>query len=394
MCLFGGISGALLMIVLAHPICVALKAQGAESYIRLVALSLPLAQYNELAAAFLDRDLRYRVSATAQIIGSAGSLGVALGALSLGAGGAALILQAVAQQSIRFGILLAGKPAAVRPAFHREPAKQVWGIGRHLMAAAVLNTVFLNADNAIVSAERGAIALGGYAFVYNLATLTYWLVGQTSNRVLGPIYARVKTAVAEMAGLFVTAFRTIAVVSALPLGFLVVAGPAMIDVLFQNKWHAFGLTLRLLAIFAWFRTLTLVGNPILVLTNRVVLQQRIQAVQLAVMLPTVALLTFIAGTQGAASGVLIAAVLGATYMLVVLRSAIDLRWPQVSTPLLLGTLCGAASGGAGRLVLFVVDNRLLSVVSLLAAVVAWLAAWALLDRSSLRFLVGHLLPER
>jgi len=174
----------------------------------------------------------------------------------------------------------------------------------------------------------------------------------------------------------------------------VVAGPAMIDTLFDEKWHAFGLTLRLLAIFAWFRTLSLVGNPILVLTNRVVMQQRIQAVQLVVMLPTVAVLTWVAGTEGAATGVLIAALIGAVYMLTVLRSAIALRWPQVSAPLVLGALCGAAAGGAGRLVLFVVDNRLLSLVSLLAAVVAWLAAWALLDRASLRFLVGHLLPER
>ncbi|MDQ1630726.1 MAG: hypothetical protein QOC80_698 [Frankiaceae bacterium] len=394
LCLFGGFSGALAMVLLAHPLCVALKAQGAEDYVRLVAISLPLAQYNELAAALLDRDLRYRVSALAQILGSAVSLGVALVALSLGAGGAALILQAVAQQAIRFVVLTSAHPVASTPSFHRDSARQVWGIGRHLMGAAVLNTIFLNSDNAIVSAELGAVALGGYAFVYNLCTLTYWLIGQSSNRVLGPIYARVKTDVAEMAGLFVTAFRTIAVVSALPLGYLVVAGPAMIDILFQGKWNAFGLTLRLLAVFAWVRTLSLVGNPILVLTGRVVLQRRIQAAQLLVMIPAVAVLTHLAGTQGAASGVLIAAVVGAGYMFGVLRPAIALRWFQVSGPLLLGALCGAAAGGVGRLTLSFADDRLLSVISLPAAVVGWLVAWALLDRSSLRFLVRHLLPER
>jgi lipopolysaccharide exporter len=389
MALCCGCLGAAVMALSAGPVCAALGAPDARHLVQLVGLSLPLTQLAEVTGALLDRDLRFSETALAQVLGSASSTVVGVTAALAGAGATALILQTVVLQGVRAGILLLRRPDTLRMALHRRQAEELWGVGRDLLTTSVLVTAYGNLDNATVGAVSGPTLLGGYAFVYNLTNLPYFLIGLAANRVVLPTYKRLQLAGQPLGTAYETAVRAAASISALPLGFLAVAGPDAVDALFGAKWHDVYATLRLLCVFAWVRTVAATSAPVLIALGRTPTQRRVQQLQLLAMLVLVVPATMLAGPLGTAAAVTIPMVVGAGLLVKLSARLTEAKLSAVAGRVGEGLLLGLLSGVAGWLGFQAAAGPLGLLSGLVGATTVWAVVVVVVLPAELRRLLRH-----
>ncbi len=377
-----GTVGALLLAGIAGPLCRVLGTPEAVNLVRLVALALPLAQTSEVMSALLDRELRFRTTGVAVVIASVISATVGLTLAATGAGAAALVAQGVVQPGARTLLLAVARPALLRVALHRQQVVALWAAGKELLVGQVFATASGNVDNIVVSALAGQAALGGYGFAYNLTTLPFFLVGLAVGRVALPIYGALRARLEPVRPAFLTTLEVTAWLAALPLGFLAVAGPPALVVIFGHKWDPVSGVLRLLALHGWLRTVESTSGSVLIALGEASVMRRVQQWQLAGVLVLLVPLVLADGPLGAAVAVSTAVAFGTSYSL---RKA----GQHTGSPLrpIVGRLAeaavgGAAGGAAGLVALELVRGATGLALGLLAATATWLAFYLLLRPGS------------
>lgn len=372
-----GLLGAAVLAALAGPLCDLLGTPDAINLVRLIALALPLAQTSEVLSALLDRELRFRTTGLAVVVASVVSATVGLTLAFTDAGPAALVAQGVVQPGVRLVMVALARPSALRIALHGPSVRRLWATGRDLLVGQVFATASGNVDNIAVSSIAGAAALGGYGFAYNLTTLPFFLVGLAVGRVALPIYGALRARAEPIRPAFDTALEVTSWLAALPLGFLAVAGPQALVVLFGHKWDPVADALRLLALHGWLRTVESTSGAVLVSLDQAGVMRRVQQLQLVGVLILLIPLVELAGPFGAAVAVTSAVAFGTAYSLS--RAAQHLDAP---VSLMLRRLLEAGSGGAlggalGVAVLNVVDGIAGLALAFLTATAAWLVALGL-----------------
>jgi PST family polysaccharide transporter len=382
-----GFVGAALLALLAGPLCDALDAPGAVTLVRVVGLALPLAQSAEVLAALLARDLRFRTTGTAVIIGAVGSAAAGLALAAAGVGPMALVAQAVLQHALRLLWLIGARPASFRPLLVLAKVREILRIGRELLLSSLFETSAANIDNIIVSVIAGAAALGGYGFGYNLTALPMFVVGIAVGRVALPIYGRLRDRPAAVGPAFEQAIEVTTWLTALPLGFLAIAGPEALHVLFGTKWAAIDDALRLLALHGWLRATETASTTVLVALGQAATTRRVQQWQFllaaALLLPLVSW----RGPLGAALAIVLAVAVGTTYSLRQSTRRTGTSRPLLLARLLEGGAAGAAGGEVGLVVLRHVPDVSGLALALAAAVLTWLACLVVLRRPTVRLAV-------
>jgi O-antigen/teichoic acid export membrane protein/GT2 family glycosyltransferase len=373
-----GTVGALVLALLASPVCRLLGTPEATDLVRLVALALPLAQTSEVMSALLDRELQFRTTGIAVVIASAVSATVGLSMAAAGAGATALVAQGVVQPAARLVLLAIARPSGLRMALHRKQVAELWAAGKELLVGQVFATAAGNVDNIIVSALAGAAALGGYGFAYNLTTLPFFLVGLAVGRVALPIYGALRARAESVRPAFMAAIEVTAWLAALPLGFLAVAGPEALVVLFGHKWDPVGGALRLLALHGWLRTVETTSGSVLIAVGEASVMRRVQQWQLAGVLVLLVPLVEADGPLGAAAAVTTAVAFGTTYSL--RRASSHTGTPLTPTVARLVEAAGGgtAGGAAGLVVLELVGGATGLALSLLVATATWVLVLGLL----------------
>jgi O-antigen/teichoic acid export membrane protein len=379
-----GLLAAAPLVLLAEPLCRLLGSPGATDLVRLVAIALPLLQVAEVLSALLERELRFRTTGLAVVTASVVSAAVGLSLAAAGAGATALVAQAVVQVGARMLVLVAVRPAALRPALHRRELGQLWSMGKELLIGQVFGTASSNVDNLAVSAIAGAAALGGYGFVYNLASLPYFLVGLAVGRVALPIYASLKDRPEAVRPAFLTAFEATSWLAALPLGFLAVAGPEALVVIFGHKWDPVAWALRILALNSWLRTIETTSAGVLIATGEAQVMRRVQQWQFAGVVTLLVPLVLADGPVGAAIAVTLAVIGGTSYSMYRSIRHTGAHGPDLVRRLLEAAIGGLSCGLVGFLVLRTSGGFLGLLTALLATVVVWSTAFALIRPATVR----------
>ncbi|MCU1594740.1 MAG: glycosyl transferase family 2 [Frankiales bacterium] len=396
MAMVSGGAGGLLLAALAGPLCDLLGAPDATGLVRLVALALPLAQTGEVVSALLDRELLFKQTGLAVVLASVVSAVVGLWMAAAGAGAEALVAQGVVQPGARLLFLAVRRPSALRPSFHRAEAGELWGTGKEILVGGVFATASGNVDNVAVSAIAGPAALGGYGFVYNLTTLPYFLVGLAVGRVALPVYATLHARSESVRTAFLTALESTSWLAALPLGYLAVAGPESLQLLFGHKWDYVGWALRVLALHGLLRTIETTSGSVLISLGQADVMRRVQQWQLAAVLVLLGPLVYAKGPLGAAIAVVTAVAVGTAYSFT--RASRSTKAPATTmlARVLEAAAGGLAGGAVGLLVLDAVPGAPGLVLSLLAASATWLLSLVVLRPHTVRQGAGLLrkVPER
>jgi len=381
--LFGS-AGGVTLALLAAPLCDALGSPGAVNLVRFVGLALPLGQTAEVLSALLARDLRFPVTGSAVIAGAIGSSAVGLSLAAAGAGPSALVAQSVLQHGIRLTWLVLARPRAFRPLLVWDRVREIWRIGRELLLSSLFETSAANIDNIIVSAVAGAAALGAYGFGYNLCALPMYVVGIAVSRVALPVYGRLRDRPAAVGAAFARAIEVTTWLTALPLGFVAVAGPDALRVLFGDKWSAIDDAIRLLALHGWMRATETASTAVLVAVGQAATTRRVQQWQLLLAAVLLVPLVEWRGPFGAALAIVLAVTVGTLYSLGQSTRSTGGSRALLAARLLEGAAAGTAGGELGLLVLRRAGGYGGLLLGLVTAVATWFVCLVALRPTTVR----------
>jgi O-antigen/teichoic acid export membrane protein len=375
--IIAGSAGGLVLALAAPFICDLLRAPRATELVRLVAISLPLAQFAEVQAAIMERRGAFARSARAQYWASGLSASTGIGLALLGAGPFALVAQTIVQQLVRAVALASSKTDHRSPWIWRKECLEIWKVGKYLLRSGVMLTAYSNADNVTVSALSGAGALGGYGFVYNLANLAYYLVGNTATRVMLPLYTQRIREGKPLARDYEGAMGTVASVAGLPLGYLMIAGPTALAVLFGQKWAHVDVTLQILAVAAWLRAVSMATAPVLIAFHHVRQQAASQRWLLVLLIGLVIPMTAVLGTVGTAIAVTVPQLVVGLWLGRRSQQLAGASGRALLGRLAFGAFLGAASGAVGQLCLAVCGHSFLGLALSIGFTTAFWAAVSL-----------------
>lgn len=322
----------------AGPVALFFGDRALRWIIVVLSMTFVTSAFQVMPKALLSRDLQFRklawIEGTEALVGTGAMLALAV----FGFRYWALVL----------GGIIGGLPATLM-AWHWRPhrlalprqfetlARSVT-FGWHLVVARVAWYTYTNADFAVVGRVLGKGPLGAYSFGWTIASIPVDRISALVGRVTPAVFAAVQDDAAALRRYLLGLTEGLALVTfPASVGLALVADQFVLLVL-GEKWRAAIVPLRLLALYAGFRSVGTLFSQILVVTGHAKRNMQFSLLA-AVVLPTM----FYVGTHWGTTGVAMAWVVG--YPLVVIpfyqRHAlriIDLRgvaylpalWPALS----------------------------------------------------------------
>ena len=184
----------------------------------------------------LQRELEFRRRFISLLIQSLVYAGMAISLAALGAGVWSLVVGQIAGVAA-FGVALFSlAPYRVRPAFDAGEAREAFLVGRGFVLHGSLAIVEQNVDYITVGRILGATQLGFYSVAYRIGELPYLAIADPVARVTFPGFARMRHRGEDVGMPFLSALRSVALVTC-PLGvFVSAAADPFTAALFGDKW--------------------------------------------------------------------------------------------------------------------------------------------------------------
>ena len=274
--------------------------------VRVLAVLFPITGLATVAENLLQRELRFRLLAHADVIAYSigyGLVGVSLALLGWGVW--ALVTAHLTHGTLRAAILLWHK----RPQLHPRPSWAPFADLMHYGAGQSLGRigVFLanQSDNLIVGRFLGAASLGIYSRAYQLMAVPTALLGDVLDRVLFPTMSRVQDEPRRLASAYLQATAFVALLT-LPTGIVAaVLAPELVLVAFGSKWQALVPPFQVLSVGMMFRTSYRMSDSLSRATGNVYRRAWRQGLYAALVVLGAWLGQFY-GVTGVATGVLVA----------------------------------------------------------------------------------------
>ena len=177
------------------------------------------------------------------------------------------------------------------PRFDWPVARELLSYGKHVSMTSVVGFVALNVDYFIVGHTFGTYDLGLYTLAFTISNLSAIAIGQTTQTVMFPAYARIRDNTDALLNTFGNTFTLVSVLSIASAIALFVAGPTFVPLVFGDKWQGIGPPLRVLAIYSCLRTIAMGFSPLYRAVGRPNLEFRLNLVRLVLMIPLMLYLT-------------------------------------------------------------------------------------------------------
>ena len=223
--------------------------------LRALAWIFPIKGLSGVAECLVQRDLKFRWLATRDVLSYGlgyGLVGIALAWAGWGVW--SLVIAQMTQTVLNTAILLSVRPPALRPLPSWRAFVELMNFGAGFTAARVANFMANQGDNLVVGRVLGPQALGIYTRAYQLMAVPTTLFGDVLDRVLFPTMAKVQNDPPRLAGAYLQAVASIALVM-LPIGVVMtVLAPEVVVTLLGPKWVEVIPPFQVFAIGLLFRT--------------------------------------------------------------------------------------------------------------------------------------------
>jgi O-antigen/teichoic acid export membrane protein len=229
--------------------------QSLTPVLRVLALLFPLRGIGTVAECLLQRDLRFRWLANAEVVTYGLGFGV-LGILLawLGWGMWSLVVAQLAQTLLYAVLLLIARRPSLRPSPTWPAFKDLLSFGGGFTAARLANLLADQGDNLVVGRTLGAAPLGLYTRAFQLMAVPATLFGNILDRVLFPTMARKQHDLPGLAAAYDRGCAAIAL-GMLPISaVMLVLAPETIRVAFGPRWLGVVAPFQIFAVGIMFRT--------------------------------------------------------------------------------------------------------------------------------------------
>ncbi len=250
---FGILAGATIWLV-APLVAQFFRMDGLAPVVRVLAFLFPIMGFSAVAESLLQRELRFRLLANADVVTYGVGYGSGIVLALLGWGMWSLVVAHLVQSVLRAGIVLIAEPPKLEPRPTTTAFYELMGYGMGQSAGRIGVFLANQADNAVVGRFLGAVALGLYSRAYQLMAVPTLLLGDVLDRVLFPTMARVQDDPRRLASGYLQGTAVVALLT-LPAGIVAaVLAPELVLVAFGSKWADLIPPFQVLALGMMFRT--------------------------------------------------------------------------------------------------------------------------------------------
>lgn len=245
---------ALLLILTAPYIAAFFRMPDLTKVLQMLSLIFLIDSFTLIAQALMQRNMKFKISATIEVISYAlgyGAVGIFLGYLGWGVW--ALVVASLSQSFLLTTLLLFVQPFPKILGFERNAFKELIFFGGGFTLAKIANYLATQGDNLIIGRMLGAAALGIYGRAYQFMVMPAGLFGNALDKALFPAMAQVQNQQLRLAKAYLTGVSMIALI-ALPLSFLIfLLAREIVMVLLGPGWTEVILPLQILACSLFFR---------------------------------------------------------------------------------------------------------------------------------------------
>jgi len=229
-------------------------------------------------------------------------------------------------------------PPRMRFQFDREVARELFHFGKWLFLASILAFIVGRVDRLVLGKFMTMAQLGVYSIAFMFSQAMVEAVTRLSRRVLFPVYAR--TAEQSMATLRSHTFRirrALMAVTLPPLWVLIVIGPEMIHLIYDERYHEAGWMLQILGVAGVCATILNPVDSVLLAVGNTFRHMLLQLARSAILVVAMVVGGWYYGTTGVMFGFVAASILYYPFLAALIR-----RY-KVWLPLL--DLAGLAASG-------------------------------------------------
>jgi PST family polysaccharide transporter len=247
-----------LMALLGGRLAASFGAPGAAAYVPGMALALFIQRLGVVPERVLTRQLRFRASGMALVIGETTYTAVSLTLVAAGLGAMSIVIAKIVQASVAAAILVraAGFASWATPTrLARARFKDMLAFGVPLAIQNIASQASRYWDRLAITHYFGTSATGAYNMAYNLADIPAIQVGEQIALVLMPSMAELPPARRPRALERAAALLSL-IVFPLAVGLGLVAEPLIALILPANRWQEVAPLLAVLACLSVFRPIT------------------------------------------------------------------------------------------------------------------------------------------
>ena len=352
MTLVFGIGAALVLIAVAPAAAAFFHDARVTDVLRAMSITFVIASAAVVHQARLERELRFRAVAQAEVTALLIGLGVAVFVAVSGGGVWSFVAQAVSSSAIMTILLWVASGWRPRFVYSRAAAWTGWKFGAPLTAFNAINYVLRNADYVVIGRSLGAVSLGYYTVAYRLMLFPLQIIVSVVNRVMFPALASMRSEPARFRSAYLRSLGG-AVFLAFPIAIGIGAtADRLVPVVLGPGWEPAVEVIRILSVVACLQSIGATVGPIYLATGRTGL-----LVGWGIVVAVVVIASFLigvsAGIVGVAAAYAIAQVILVYPSLAIPFRLIGLRvrdvLPTIGRPLLLAALSGALAIFVGRI---------------------------------------------
>lgn len=231
--------GIILMLALAlasWPIAWFFHQAELAALLQVLSLSFVFQSAGTVHNALLNREMRFRATAAADIVSAAAGYAVAI-PMAVGGLGVWSLVMANLASSLSSTVVhwwaSGWKPSFL---FSGSEIRKVAGFSLNLSGFGLVNYVYRNADNVIVGRVLGAGPLGSYQMAYNLMMYPLQNVTSTLSRGLLPAFSRVQDDNKRFGEAFIRACSLIALITFPLTAGMGITAPSLVSAILGPKW--------------------------------------------------------------------------------------------------------------------------------------------------------------
>ena len=312
--------------------------------LRVTSLVFLIDSFSLIAQALIQRNMKFRISSTLEVISYAiGYGGVGISLAYAGWGVWALVGATLSQAALFTTLITMAQPFPKKPGFELDAFKELIFFGGGMTLAKVGNFLATQGDNLVVGRMLGPGALGIYGRAYQFMVMPASLFGNALDKALFPAFAKVQDDKKKLAKAYLTGVGIIAL-AAIPISLIIILlAKDIVMVLLGSNWVEVIVPLQILSASLLFRMSYKMSDSLARATGAVYRRAWRQLIYASVVLIGSYLGQFL-GLYGVACGVCFALITNFVIMGQLSLQLTDLTWSDMLKAHKHGLVLGLITG--------------------------------------------------
>lgn len=237
----------------AYPIALYYDNDALVSVMIILSLTLVMESLSVVPKAIMQKELRFAYLALPELVASVTFSIVAVTLALRGFSYWSLVIANVSSTFVVMGCSFLLSRWRPRFAYDKIAARKLLDFAKDLLGAGVASAFFYNIDKAVIGKMMDVEQVGIYSIASRIGNFFIVSVGYNISRVLYPVFARMKSEGQSLASAYLFTFKYWVTVSFWSFLFLFITADPFQRVLYQSKWEAAVVPIKILAAYGSFR---------------------------------------------------------------------------------------------------------------------------------------------